>query len=440
MKKLLAAAMSLAMGVVFSTAALALPAELSGAPRLFSCEQGSVYGVYEPKADCTLLYLSDGETAKNLGKIENSGLSFPDFAVIGDKAYGCFQDPGGEDAIRLMRVGLKDGTVAKAAEFQNASHRIYVEPAGGKLLIYGRENHDETLPMTKYTCFIDLYDPATGVLKPVVALESMANDRLSIPAATYDQGAIFAIAERSKDGALTYSLRKYSMDGKLESETALPAAFAAPGGKYAATMGVSGDYVKVNNGTNSVLFRISTGKALYDGPCLEYTPADGKAYYTDRIGNVYLLDMAAGTFVKSAGAAQSSAHVEAYTAMVAFLEQCHSIHYPFLAFDTTSLTFAEGEQEAFLQKMRMAYPKSQLLYATLDELTSLGYTDTEGAFISVRYGALITIRDVTFQGDTVRFSISSFVSGMGGYYITGAEMQNQNGVWTVTNEGKGAIS
>lgn len=439
MKKLLTAVAALTMGVACSSAALALPAELSGAPRLFSHEQGSVYGVYDPKADCTALYMSDGETSKILGKIERSGLYFQDFAVIGDKAYSCFSDPDG-GAIRLMRVGLKDGTVAKAAEFQNASPRIYVEPAGGKLLIYGREKHDETLPMTKYTCFIDLYDPATGVLKPVVAMESMANDRLSIPAATYDQGMIYAIAERSKNGALTYSLHKYSMDGKLESETALPAAFAAPGGKYAATMGVSGDYVKVNNSANSVLFRISTGKALYDGSSLESTPADGKAFYTDRAGNVYLLDMAAGTFVKSAGAAQSSSRVEACAAMVAFLEQCQSIHYPLLAFDTTALAFTDGEQEAFLQKMRLAYPKSQLLPATLDELKSLGYVDSQDSFLSIPYGALITIKDVSFHENAVRFSVSSFRSGMGGYYITGAEMQKQQGVWTITNEGKGAIS
>lgn len=439
MKKLLTAVAALAIGFTLSSAALALPAELSGAPRLFSCQEGGVYGLYDPKADSTTLYISGGDTARVLGKIESSGLDFQDFAVIGDKAYSCFTVPGG-GAIRLMRVGLKDGTVAKAAEFQNASPRIFVEPAGGKLLIYGRENHDDTLPMTRYTCFIDLYDPATGVLKPVVTLESMANDRLSIAAATYDQEAIFAITERSKNGALTYSLRKYSMDGKLESETALPAAFAAPGGKYAATMGVSGDYVKVNNSANSVLFRISTGKALYDGSALEPTPMDGKAYYTDRVGNVYLLDMAAGTFVKTAGAAQSSSRVEACAAMAAFLEQRGSTQYPLLAFDTTALAFTEREQEAFLQKMRLAYPKSQLLPATLDELKALGYTDSQGSFLSIPYGALITIKDVTFQGDTVRFSVSSFVSGLGGYYITGAEMRNQNGVWTVTNEGKGAVS
>lgn len=412
-----------------------------GAVRLFDTETATIYGQYDPVDESTALYSVAPGKLKPLGEIENSSVTSEDYAVVEGKAYCCFGDPDSGSAIRLMRIDLDESLVAKAAEFQSDTPLIYVEPADGKLLLYGRQSHDNTLPMMKYGSYLDLYNPTTGTLKNVVSLESWANDRQLVNAATYDQGALYVLVEFSKAHALTYALRKYGMDGHLQSEMPLDAYLAAPGGQSAFTIGVSGDFIKVNSASFSTLFRLSTGAELYNGPRLELTPESGKPCYTDPSGAKYLLDMQAGTFVKTTEAPKSSSRVEAYTAMVAYMaEHCGLIGRRFIAFDTSALDFSPEEREAFLAKVRMAYPKSWVLTSTLDELLELGYAVSDGSFVSIRHGILITLKEVTFEGNTARFSIDAFVSGRGGYYISGAEMKQSNGVWTVTAPGSQAVS
>lgn len=436
MKKTLA--LALAACLFLSGTVFALPAELSEAVRLFSYDGKTVYGLFNPKDGSTALYTAEGETASRLCGIENSMVSSNDYAVVGDKAYCCFGDSACSGAVRLMRIGLKDGSVAKAAEFQCPNASVYLEPAGEKLLLYNRRYQTRAGDAASETV-ISLYDPATGALKPAVELKSPDGEEWVITAATYDQGGIFALVERIKGGQITYTLRKYAMDGEALEETSIPTALAAPGGRGALKLSVSGDYVKINNVSDSILFRRSTLKKLYDGPLLIL---DGEDVYSDPTGARYRLDLAAGTLTRISGPLDASETVEAYIAMVETLAKYNEqmVSPALLAFDTTHMAFASGEKEQFFARMRARFPESRVMDATLDDLEKLGYLDVDGAFRSMKYGTLVTIQGLSFENNVLKYSISNFVSGQSGHVISGASLQKKDGAWAVKEPGLRGIA